>query len=203
MPDLDPDLLRTLKGLIATDAPQLAALLDGANAAVAVRALGKALLGDAEAPLADVVGAARSADKLKIAAAEQEAQLRLRQSGGGSLAELGAALAAANTAAQQGYQDTADARRRQIATHDQTNQILAYVVTGIFFVLILALIFAQKMGLNFPDNGVKDLLYTLLGVVATGWANIIGFYFGSSAGSAQKSQAINDALVRATAAAGS
>jgi hypothetical protein len=45
------------------------------------------------------------------------------------------------------------------------------------------------------DGGVKDLLFTLLGVVATGWANIIGFCFGSSVGSAQKSQTISSALL--------
>ena len=45
---------------------------------------------------------------------------------------------------------------------------------------------------------MKELLFTLFGVVATGWANIIGFYFGSSASSAQKSQTISTALLQKT-----
>ena len=40
------------------------------------------------------------------------------------------------------------------------------------------------------------MLYTLLGVLATAWANIIGFYFGSSVGSLQKSQTLQASLLQ-------
>jgi hypothetical protein len=79
--------------------------------------------------------------------------------------------------------------------HDSTNQVLAYFVTGAFFALIVLLMFSTKV-IPKDDAGVKDLLFTLLGVVATGWANIIGFYFGSSVGSAQKSQTIRSVLLQ-------
>jgi hypothetical protein len=80
---------------------------------------------------------------------------------------------------------------------DLTNQVLAYLVTVAFFALIVLLMFSSAiMPKAAIDGGVRDLLFTLLGVVATGWANIIGFYFGSSAGSAQKSQTISSALLR-------
>ncbi len=46
---------------------------------------------------------------------------------------------------------------------------------------------------NGPTSS-RDLLFTLLGVVATGWATIIGYYYGSSSGSAQKSLALAQAL---------
>jgi hypothetical protein len=193
----DPDI-SSLKSLIAADAPQLAALLDGPNAPVAVGALGKALLGDAQASLADVAAAAKQADKLQISAAEQEAQLRLRQSDGRSLADLAAAIQAKAALDKVSADDRANARARQIALHDQTNMGLVYGVTALFFILILLLILAPLLKLDIEDGGLKDLLFTLLGVVATGWANIIGYYFGSSAGSAQKSQTINAALLEGT-----
>ncbi len=192
----DQDSL-ALKNLISADAPQLASLLDGPNAPVAVSALGKALLGDAQASVTDVAAAAKQADKLKIAAAEQEAQLRLRQSNGRSLADLAAAIQPEAAQDRASADDRAGARARQVALHDQTNMWLAYGVTAVFFILILLLIFSPLLGLN-VEGGLKDLLFTLLGVVATGWANIIGYYFGSSAGSAQKSQAINAALLQSS-----
>ena len=47
------------------------------------------------------------------------------------------------------------------------------------------------------------MLYTLLGVLATAWANIIGFYFGSAVGSLQKSQTLQASLLQQQASAGS
>jgi hypothetical protein len=193
MADLNQDALRALKTSIQTDAPQLAALLDGPNAAVAVASLGKTLLGDAEATLAEVVTAAQSADKLKVAGAEQDAQLRLRQSDGVSLADLTALYQAETQRQQAAFQDVENARVMQQATRDHTNQYLAYAVTAIFFTLIVLLIFSSRLATI--DDDVKNLLFTLLGVVATGWANIVGFYFGSSSGSAAKSETITRALL--------
>ncbi len=183
------DLLKVLKAAIVNDAPGLAPLLDGPNAAVAISALGKALLGDAEASLAEVTAEAQKGDKLKIVAAEQEVQLRLRQNDAGSLDALAATL----EEDKAHLADTQSAREMQIKTHDSTNRWLAFTVSAAFFLIIASLIWWPP-----KDTGFKDILYTLLGVVATGWANIIGFYFGSSAGSAQKSQTIDAALARSS-----
>lgn len=100
---------------------------------------------------------------------------------------------------QQDLDNTIDARKRQIELHDTTNKWLAYLVSAAFFVLILLVIVWPS-----PAEGpAKDILFTLLGVVATGWANIIGFYFGSSAGSQQKSFALSAALNRSIQQGGS
>lgn len=185
-----PDLVKMLKAAILNDAPGLAAILDGANAPVAISALGKALLADAEASLAEVTAEAQKGDKLKIVAAEQEAQLRLRQNDAGSLN----AFAAERKAEEAHLADTQAARQKQIDTHDSTNRLLAFAVTAMFFIIIVLLIWKPP-----PEgSGAKDILYTLLGVVATGWATIIGYYFGSSVGSAQKSQTIDAALTRSS-----
>lgn len=77
--------------------------------------------------------------------------------------------------------------------HDQTNQWLAYGVTTGFFLLII-LLFFRNTG-NGAD-GSSNLLFTLLGVVGTGWATIIGYYYGSSMGSNQKSQTIDSILAK-------
>lgn len=42
----------------------------------------------------------------------------------------------------------------------------------------------------------RDLIFTLLGVIATGWATIVGYYFGSSSGSAQKTLALAQAAAQ-------
>ncbi len=54
----------------------------------------------------------------------------------------------------------------------------------------------QQPASGLDTAGIRDLLFTLLGVVATGWATIIGYYFGSSSGSAQKSLILANALTQ-------
>jgi hypothetical protein len=79
-------------------------------------------------------------------------------------------------------------RARQVQHNDATSRHLAYGVTGAFFLLIVLLLF---VGDRFTtQEGVRNLLFTLLGVVATGWTTIISYYFGSSSGSSQKTQTL-------------
>lgn len=228
MSDYDPDLLKQLKDIVAAHAPGLAALLDGSSASVAVSALGKALVGDAQAALADIVAAAKQGGgALSLVGAEQNAQMRLRQGGAGTLADLaapdaggqpgaaGAQAAAAPPAPQApsgGNQaqpagtpaspggitaaaTTTSGPVTQTELHDKTAKHLAYGVSIGFFLLVGGLLVVAGFKVQI-DGGAKDLLFTLLGVVATAWANIIGYYFGSSAGSAQKSKTISDTLIQ-------
>lgn len=46
------------------------------------------------------------------------------------------------------------------------------------------------------SSPARDLVFTLLGVIATGWATIIGYYYGSSSGSAQKTLALAQAATQ-------
>ena len=76
--------------------------------------------------------------------------------------------------------DVASARAREVSIKDRVPAVLAYGVTGGFFTLLAILIFKPIPVSN------QELLYVLLGALATSQAAIIGYYFGSSAGSAQK-----------------
>jgi len=70
-------------------------------------------------------------------------------------------------------------------------ELLALIVTvGFFGVLVMLLI------IGIPDKGGEPLLI-LLGSLGTAWTGVIGYYFGSSAGSAQKSEQINDMITKA------
>jgi len=197
MAHLNQATLRILKNSIESDAPRLAAFLGGPNAHCAVASMGKTLLGNAAASLEDVAQAAESGGKLKIAAAEKDFQQALSQNEGARLGDVAYSSLSSNSAQRPMVKEFEDDREGQMIRRDFTNQVLAYLVTGAFFALIVLLMFSSVI---FPkaemDGGVRDLLFTLLGVVATGWANIIGFYFGSSIGSSQKSQTISSALLR-------
>ena len=76
--------------------------------------------------------------------------------------------------------DVASARAREISVKDRIPAVLAYGITGGFFTLLVLLIFRPIPVSN------QELLYVLLGALATSQAAIVGYYFGSSAGSAQK-----------------
>jgi len=188
--------MQALVDVVRAQSPKLAGALSGPGAGIALAALGRSLLQDAQASAPEVLAAARGEGAPQaITAAEQMCQLRLRESGSG-LADLApevakALLATQAEATQLGYADVKDARQRQLSAHDRINEILAYAVTAGFFAILAILIFFDLK----PNSAVKDILFTLLGVVGTGWANVIGFYFGSSASSAQKTQAMAAALV--------
>ncbi|CAM2164405.1 conserved hypothetical protein [Paraburkholderia sacchari] len=185
--------LAQIASAVRSVSPSLAQALGGPSAGIVVAALGRCLLQDVQASPDDILSALKKGDSATqnaILAAEESCQLRLRESGSG-LAQLSPEVAQAligddaqNT--HEKFVDIENARARQIASHDLTNAILAYGVSiGFFAILIALMFFSEKVNTLY-----KDLLYTLLGVVGTGWANIIGFYFGSSAGSVQKTQAL-------------
>lgn len=88
------------------------------------------------------------------------------------------------------FDDTASARAMQIATHDSTPKYLAYFITAGFFATLSYLIVYGK-----PTAG-GDVMLVMVGALGTAWASIIQFFYGSSAGSAEKSAAINKILTK-------
>lgn len=61
------------------------------------------------------------------------------------------------------------------------------VSTTVGFFSLLVIVFLVPM----PEQS-RDILQVMLGVVGTQWASIVGYFYGSSAGSARKTDMLND-----------
>ena len=128
--------------------------------------------------------------KIQIAQMEHEEELmRLRiEDDKLDLAEL-----------QMLLKDTNDARQRevQIANSDKA-PLLNKIVTPVLALSILLLTFVLFGVVMFNDTPVeasrKDILIYILGVLSAIASQIVSYYFGSSAGSKEKTDALKEAI---------
>ena len=86
-------------------------------------------------------------------------------------------------------EDRDSARKREMAVGDKTPSIFAWVALGGFLGL-LALISIRGM----PDDKSEPLIYVGLTALGTILTQVAAYYFGSSAGSKEKTQALGKAL---------
>lgn len=171
------DILKTFGPLIGSIAPTIATALGGPVAGLAVKAVSSALFGHENGT-------------------EDEIMTALSNPTGDQLAALKSIDANFKTQMKSldidleriSEQDRDSARQMQIATRSWLPECLAILVTFGFFGII---VYILKFGL--PESG-KESLLLLLGSLGTSWTGIMAFYFGSSAGSKQKTDALTAAL---------
>ena len=104
------------------------------------------------------------------------------------------------------YQDTASARQReQVLSQSPTatklgkniSSYLAIAATALCFAMFYILVFTNT--LSGPENADrKQIVVYILGVLSALLTQVYGYYFGSSAGSAAKSQTIDQQLRAST-----
>jgi hypothetical protein len=163
---------KDLASIVGKAAPIIGTLLGG-PAGGAVGALIASALGTGNDP-AEVSAALANPDAvIKLREIESRRQVELQ-----SLAvEMAKAELVASTA------DRASAREREAKTGDTfTPRSLALLVTLGFFGVLGYLLAAGK-----PAQG-GDALLVMLGSLGAAWTAIVAYYFGSSAGSAAKTE---------------
>jgi hypothetical protein len=166
------------KEIVGAVAPGLATVLGGPVAGLAVSALSRQLLGRGDGTEAEVAAAVASGGGevlQRIKQAELDFQVRLR--------ELDIDVDKIHQA------DRASARDREARTGDVvTPRALAFLVTAGFFAVLGWLLIEGK-----PTTG-GDALLVMLGALGGAWGSVIAYYFGSSAGSRDKTALLGGAV---------
>lgn len=161
---------QTALQVLKTVAPTLATAALGPFGPLAAAAISMALgtpAGDAKAAEAALVNATPD-QLLALKKSEQEFAVQMKTLG---IEEE-----------KLGFDDTANARAREMAVKDSTPSILAYGTTVGFFIALAALHFVP-----IPQEN-KATIYAMVSSLGTVWILQMGYYFGSSRGSDDKSK---------------
>ena len=161
------------KKVVGTVAPTIATALGGPLAGVAVKTLATQLIDNPDASEAEVEAA--------VAGADPQTLLRLKEID----AEFEKAMMNAGIELERiASDDRNSARQREATVKDHTPAILSYAITFGFFGVLAYLLVNGK-----PESG-GDALLVMLGSLGTAWAGVTAYYFGSSAGSKDKTAAL-------------
>lgn len=166
-------LLDQFGPLLGQVAPTIATALGGPLAGIAVKTLSNVLLGHENGSEDDVKGAMATASPDQLVALKKiDADFKAH------MKELDIDLERIAAG------DRDSARKMQTETKDWTPKILAYFITfGFFGALIWLMVF------GIPQTGTEVLLM-MLGSLSTSWTGVVQFYYGSSAGSKAKTDAL-------------
>ena len=163
------DFFDAAKGVLGTVAPLLARAVGGPLAGQAAQFICGALGLAPDTPQDQMALAVQNATPEQLAAlrkADNDFKVAMRQ------------LDVQED--QLAYNDTIDARAREIAVHDHTPSLLAFGVTLGFFGLLGLLAFHDVPTSN------QNALNLMLGALGASFGGVIAYYFGSSKGSQDK-----------------
>jgi hypothetical protein len=169
--------LSKIGGIIGAVAPTIATALGGPLAGMATRFISNALFGHENGTGDDIETALLNASPDQLSALKKiDADFKVQMK---SLDIDLDRIAAA---------DRDSARQMQIGTKSWLPPVLAILVTLGFFGIVMYI-----MHYGLPESG-KEPLLLLLGSLGTAWTGVMAFYFGSSAGSDKKTDALTAAL---------
>lgn len=163
--------------LVRTVAPTIASAVGGPLAGMATRAISEALLGKpdgSEQELADAAAKASPDQLLALKQAENDFAVKMR--------ELDIDLE------RIANQDRDSARHREIQTKDWMPRILAFVIVAGFMLTVFLVLLGHVEGMR--DPLMATTVGTLIGFVSAKCEQVVAYYFGSSAGSKAKDEAM-------------
>jgi hypothetical protein len=165
--------LSKIGGLLGQIAPTIATAIGGPVAGMAVKALAGALGLTQDASADDIQTAMMNATPEQLAAIKKvDADFKVQ------MKELDIDLERIAAG------DRDSARNMQMRTSDWIPRAMAIMVTFGFFGILTWLLTK-----GVPPTGSETLIY-MLGALGTAWTGIVQFYFGSSAGSKAKTDAL-------------
>lgn len=171
------DFLKSAGGILATLAPTVASVLGGPLAGMATTALINGLGLAPDASKDDVMKAiANATPEQMIKIKEIESQLLL------DLKKLDVDIE------RIAADNTKDARAREVATKDWTPRILAFLIIGLYIGVQ-----AYVLGFVIPEASINIAMRSL-GTLDAAVGLVLGYYFGSSVGSAKKDDHIGDMI---------
>lgn len=171
--------MESLLNLVRTVAPSIASAVGGPLAGMATRAISEALLGKpdgTEQELTEAAAKATPEQLLALKQAENEFSVRMR--------ELDIDLERIANA------DRDSARQREVKTGDWMPRVLAFVVVGGFMLTVFLVLLGHVEGMK--DPLMATTVGTLIGFVSAKCEQVVAYYFGSSAGSKAKDEAMHN-----------
>jgi hypothetical protein len=161
-----------MQAIVKTVAPWIGTALTGPLGGMAVQAACSALgLGESTADaLKQAVSGASPEQMLALKQADLEFSARMRELGFAQVKDL-EALAVA---------DRKDARAMQVAMRSKIPASLSMMVTGGYFAVLIGML------AGWFHASESQALLLMLGSLSTAWGMVMAFWFGTTAGSAAK-----------------
>ena len=177
---------KDIAGIVGKAAPILGTLVGG-PAGAAIGGLIASALGTDNTPDAIQVAIATNPDAaLKLASLESDNKVKLQ---GMMFAHADNEIAASTAAIQADVADRDSARKREMAVKDNTPAALAWIIV----LASVALGAAVVTGYVSKDPALAGIVGTVIGYMFSEAKQVLAYYFGSSSGSARKTELLSQA----------
>jgi len=163
------------KALLAHVAPALASAIGGPLAGMATKVLSDKLLGKPDGTEEEIAAALTGADTATIIKL-RELDLQFKK----DMTQAGIDLE------KLAMEDRASARSREVSARDSwTPRILGGAIVGGFLFVVFCVVTGR---VELKDAMVAGMIGTVIGYLSAKADQVIGYYFGSSAGSDRKTE---------------